>query len=123
MNIQKKKDKFIKRLNKADNGDTVKVINFKRKHFKEDLSTSVGFGWQDLKEDPKAFYKWLLIENYDIHMTPTSFDNDFGVAITLTKYVPEKSNSTQKTQSYKEYLQDSTPTISFDKWLLRFMKK
>ena len=85
MDVQKKKDKFIKRLNKAENGDTVKVINLKRKHFKEDLSTSVGFGWQDLKEDPKEFYKWLITEDYDVHMVPTSFDDKFGVAITLKK--------------------------------------
>jgi len=85
MDVQKKKDKFIKRLNKAENGDTVKVINFKRKHFKDDLSTSVGFGWQDLKEDPKEFYKWLITEDHDVHMVPTSFDDEFGVAITLKK--------------------------------------
>ena len=83
MNVQKKKDKFLKRMEKAGCGDTVKVINFKRKHFKEDLSTSVGFGWQDLKEDPKEFYKWLITEDYDVHMEPTTFDGEFGVAITL----------------------------------------
>lgn len=85
MNVQKKKNKFLKRLEKAKNGDTVKVINFKRKHFKEDLSTSVGFGWQDLKEDPKAFYKWLITEDYDVHMVPTNDEDGFGVKVTLTK--------------------------------------
>jgi hypothetical protein len=86
MNIQKKKDKFLNRLEKAENGDTVKVINFKRKHFKEDLSTSVGFGWQDLKEDPKEFYKWLITEDHDVHMEPNfGEDGEFGVSITLTK--------------------------------------
>lgn len=85
MNLQKKKDTFLKRLKKAKNGETVKVINFKRKHFKEEMSTSVGFGWQDLKKDPKAFYKWLLIEDYNVHMVPTKDEDGFGVAITLTK--------------------------------------
>jgi hypothetical protein len=85
MNVQKKKDKFKKRFDKAESGDTVKVINFKRKHFKEDLSTSKGFGWQDLKEEPKEFYKWLITEGYDIHMEPTTIDDDFGVEITMTK--------------------------------------
>jgi len=86
MNIQKKKNKFLKRLGKAKNGESVKVINFKRKHFKKNLSTSKGFGYQDLKEDPKEFYKWLITEDYDIHMEPNMSDEDeFGVAITLTK--------------------------------------
>ena len=86
MNVNKKKDKFLKRLGKAKNGDTVKVINFKRKHFKKEMTTSFGFGVQDLKDDPKEFYKWLIIGDYDIHTEPT-FDDDFGVMITMKKVV------------------------------------
>jgi hypothetical protein len=85
MNVQKKKEKFLNRLEKAENGETVKVINLKKKHFKDDLSTSVGFGWQDLKEEPKEFYKWLITEDHNIHMVPTNEDGEFGVEITLTK--------------------------------------
>ena len=85
MNVQKKKEKFLKRLEKAENGETVKVINLKKKHFKDDLSTSVGFGWQDLKEEPKEFYKWLITEDHNIQTVPTNEDGEFGVKITLTK--------------------------------------
>lgn len=85
MNLEKKKNNFIKRLVKAKKGDVVKVINFKRKDFKKEMSTSVGFGWQDLNDDPKAFYKWLLISDYNIHMIPTTDETGFGVKVTMIK--------------------------------------
>ena len=86
MNVQKKKDKFLKRLGEAQIDETVKVITFKRKHFNDELSTSAGFGFQDLKDEPKEFYKWLLSEDYNIEMRPNGRgDNNLSVDITLVK--------------------------------------
>jgi len=86
MNVQNKKEKFLKRLGESKSGETVKVINFKRKHFNENLTTSVGFGVQDLKDEPKEFYKWLITEDYDVKMEPTkNMKKGFGVLVTLIK--------------------------------------
>ena len=86
MDVQKKIEKFNKRMDKAQSGETVKVIQFKRKHFKDTLSTSVGFGYQDLKEDGKAFMKFLLTNDIDVSMSPTGMgEEDFGVLVTTIK--------------------------------------
>ena len=85
MNLQKKKDKFLKRLEEAENGETVKVIVFKRKHFKDEMSTNKGFGFQDMKDDSKEFYKWLLINDYDVQMVPSGNADDFSLSVTLVK--------------------------------------
>ena len=85
MNVQKKIDKFEKRMGKAKTGKTVKVIQFKRKHFNETLSTSVGFGYQDLKEDAKEFFKYLITNDVNISMTPNRVGGDFGVLVTTVK--------------------------------------
>tara|TARA_Y100000389_G_C17379378_1_gene473462 strand:+ start:604 stop:870 length:267 start_codon:yes stop_codon:yes gene_type:complete len=86
MNVQKKIDKFEKRMDKAKTGKTVKVMQFKRKHFKDTLSTSVGFGYQDLKEDSKEFFKYLITNDVDISMTANSDGDDFGVLVTTVKH-------------------------------------
>ena len=86
MNVQKKKDKFLKRLEEANAGDTVKVIKLKRKHFKDTLTSELGFGHQDLKEDSKEFFKWLVTEDYNFTTTPiTDKKGDFGVLIEMVK--------------------------------------
>jgi hypothetical protein len=87
MNIEKKKTKFLKRLRKANIGDTVTIIKFKRKHFNDTLSTQHGFGFQDMKEGPKDFYRWLMNLGYDFKTNPTNINSpeDFGVVITLIK--------------------------------------
>jgi endonuclease YncB( thermonuclease family) len=86
MNVEKKIEKFEKRMGKAQMCETVKVIQFKRKHFKDTLSTSVGFGYQDLKEDAKEFFKYLITNDVDISMTPNSNGDDFGVLVTTVKH-------------------------------------
>jgi hypothetical protein len=85
MDIEKKKIKFQKRFDKANAGDTVKVIEFKRKHFKKELSTNVGFGIQDLKEDAREFFTWMVTEKLDFKVGPTSMGSDFGVMVTVVK--------------------------------------
>ena len=88
MNIEKKKKKFFKRLAKACAGDVVKVIKLKRKHFKDSLSTDVGFGWQDLKSDTKEFYGWLITEGIEFKTEPIKTNpDDFSVLITTIKTV------------------------------------
>lgn len=87
MNVEKKKTKFMKRLSKSNVGDVVTVIKFKRKHFNETLSNPMGFGFQDMKDEPKEFYRWIMTLGYDIHTNPINISNpkDFGVEITLIK--------------------------------------
>jgi regulatory protein YycI of two-component signal transduction system YycFG len=86
MDVQKKIEKFKKRYEEADSGQTVKVIEFKRKHFKESLSTSVGFGYQDMKDDAKDFFKWMVTEGIDFDMVPdASSQEDFSVLVNTVK--------------------------------------
>jgi len=86
MDIQKKKNKFQKRYDNAEKGATVKVIEFKRKHFKEELSTTVGFGYQDLKEDSREFFNWMIVEKMDFNIQPTDQSQEnFTVLVTVTK--------------------------------------
>lgn len=86
MNIEKKKIKYQKRYDKAEKGETVKVIEFKRKHFKEQLSTTVGFGYQDLKEDSKEFFNWMIAEKMDFNIQPTDQSQEnLTVLVTVTK--------------------------------------
>ena len=86
MDIIKKKEKFLERLRSSKFGETVKVIKFKRKHFKPELSTDFGFGVQDLKSEPKEFYNWLIASGYDISVSPQSLNPlDFNVLITVEK--------------------------------------
>jgi cystathionine beta-lyase family protein involved in aluminum resistance len=84
MNVQKKIEKFQKRYDNAESGQTVKVIEFKRKHFKDTLSTSVGFGYQDMKEDAKDFFKWMINEDIEFDMIPST-EEDFSVLVNTVK--------------------------------------
>jgi hypothetical protein len=85
MNVKKKKEKFKKRLEEAENGATVKVIEFKRKHFKDELSTDRGFGHQDMKEDAKEFFKWMINEDIEFTMEPSGGREDFSVMVNTVK--------------------------------------
>lgn len=86
MNIEKKKKKFQKRYDKASQGDTVKVVTFKRKHFNDELAQTNGFGFQDLKDDAKELYKWMICEDMNIVISPNSLGNtDFSVTVTVKK--------------------------------------
>jgi len=87
MNIIKKKEKFLARYDKASVGEQVKVVTFKRKHFNDELSTNMGFGYQDMKEDTKEFFNWLIAEGYDPHLTPdyTNGYSDFKIRVLTTK--------------------------------------
>ncbi len=87
MNIEKKKSKFIKKVNSAIKNDKVTAITFKRKHFNDNLSYGdFGVGIQDLKPDAKEFYKWLIIEDWDINFEPIMLDPD-NIKIKLTVIV------------------------------------
>ena len=86
MNIEKKKKKFQKRYDKASIGDTVKVVKFKRKHFNDELAQTNGFGFQDLKDEAKELYRWMMCENMDIVISPDSLGTtDFSVTVTVKK--------------------------------------
>lgn len=86
MNIQKKKEKFQKRYDEASVGDTVKVVKFKRHHFKDELAQTNGFGVHDLKEDARELYRWMITENMDIIVSPLSTNaEDFSVLVTVEK--------------------------------------
>lgn len=86
MNIEKKKAKFQKRYDKACIGDTVKVVKFKRSHFKDELAQTNGFGVHDLKSDAREFYNWMICENLDIVVAPISTNSqDFSVLVTVQK--------------------------------------
>jgi len=87
MKVEKKKVKFLNRLEKAQHGDVLDVIHFKRKHFKKEVANpNIGFGFDDMRDGPKCFYRWLICENYDIKTKPTFEPNgDFGIIITMTK--------------------------------------
>jgi|AntAceMinimDraft_10_1070366.scaffolds.fasta_scaffold355340_2 hypothetical protein len=87
MKVEKKQLKFLNRLEKAQPGDVVDIIHFKRKDFKKEVANpNLGFGYDDLRGGPKYFYRWLICENYDIRTKPAFEGNgDFGIIITMTK--------------------------------------
>ncbi len=89
MNVEKKKQKFLNKFNNASCGQEVKVVTFKRHHFNEELSTSVGFGYQDMKDDAKELYKWLLVNDYSV-ITEPDFSKgieDFRMIVSVKKTV------------------------------------
>lgn len=88
MNVEKKIQKFKNRFELAKPGETVKVVKLKRKHFKPELSNSVGFGFEDLNPDSRQLFKWLINEEFEFKTTPIgNSPDDFGVLITTTKPV------------------------------------
>lgn len=87
MNVEKKKEKFLNKFEMASCGQEVKVVTFKRKHFKAELSTSLGFGYQDMKDDAKELYNWLIANNFNIITTPdfSKGFEDFRMIVTVKK--------------------------------------
>jgi len=89
MNVEKKKQKFLNKLEMASCGQEVKVVTFKRHHFNAQLSTSVGFGYQDMKDDAKELYNWLITNNYRVITIPDfsrGFE-DFRMIVSVKKTV------------------------------------
>ena len=87
MNVEKKKQKFLNRLEMASCGQEVKVATFKRHHFNNELSTSLGFGYQDMKDDARELYNWLIINDYRV-ITKPDFSKgfeDFRMVISVKK--------------------------------------
>lgn len=89
MNVEKKKQKFLNRFNNASCGQEVKVVTFKRHHFNAQLSTSIGFGYQDMKDDAKELYKWLLANDYKVITIPdySKGIEDFRMIVSVKKTV------------------------------------
>jgi hypothetical protein len=86
-NINKKIEKYLNKYQKAAKGEKVKVVTFKRNDFTKNLSTTVGFGYQDLKNKPKEIIKWLISENTDFIVEPVKIDSndDFKVNVSVIK--------------------------------------
>jgi hypothetical protein len=89
MNVEKKKQKFLNRFNNASCGQEVKVVTFKRHHFNAQLSTSIGFGYQDMKDDAKELYKWLLANDYKVITIPdySKGTENFRMIVSVKKTV------------------------------------
>lgn len=87
MNVEKKKQKFLNKFETASCGQEVKVVTFKRKHFKPELSTSLGFGYQDMKDEARELYNWLITNNFNIITTPDFSKGleDFRMIVTVKK--------------------------------------
>jgi hypothetical protein len=69
---------FTKAKNKIDKSDEKRVLvtKFKRRHFKKNLSTSMGFGFQDMRKTPKNLLKNLTCQGYEIELIPLSIGMD-----------------------------------------------
>ena len=82
--LDKKIIKFMKRHCEAVKNDenTTHVMTLKKKHFKSELSNPKGFGFQDLKEKPKAFVTKLITQGFDLSFNPVSTDDRMTVTIT-----------------------------------------
>jgi len=90
MNVEKQIAKFKERHAKAieDCQGDVEVITLERKHFKDTLTQSNGFGFQDLKKKPRKLISQLMADGYDLAFTPSSKNmnaSDFGLKITASK--------------------------------------
>ena len=87
MNVEKKKQKFLNRLEMASCGQEVKVAPFKRHHFNNELSTSLGFGYQDMKDDARELYNWLITNDYRVITIPdfSKGFEDFRMVISVKK--------------------------------------
>lgn len=88
MNVEKRiesfKEKFNKSLsNRNESGEIepVKVIKLTKKHFKKELSTNIGFGFQDLKKKPKQLISKLVCDGYNLNFTPVSGE---GMSVLVT---------------------------------------
>lgn len=85
--LDKKVNKFMKRHCEAveNDSDTTHVMTLKKKHFNSDLSDSRGFGFQDLKDKPKAFVTKLISEGFDLSFIPESVDEMIVTVTAKTK--------------------------------------
>jgi hypothetical protein len=63
----------------------VHVTTFSREDFNEELSTSMGFGYQDLKEKPKKLFNKLICEGYDVEIIPNMDEDGFSTDIYVEK--------------------------------------
>ena len=89
MNVEKKKQKFLSKFNTVCYGQEVKVVTFKRHHFNNELSSSVGVGYQDMKDDARELYNWLITNNYRVITMPDfskGFD-DFRIIVSVKKTI------------------------------------
>lgn len=89
MNVEKQLAAFKEKHAKAikDCQGDVEVITLERKHFKDTLSQSNGFGFQDLKKKPRKFVTSLMAEGYDLAFTPVGKPtaSNFSLKITASK--------------------------------------
>ena len=87
MNVEKKKQKFLNKLEMATCGQEVKVATLKRHHFNNELSTSLGFGYQDMKDDARELYNWLITNDYRVITIPdfSKGFEDFRMVISVKK--------------------------------------
>jgi len=72
--LEETKQKVQEKKEEMKNSSKIKVKRFKRKHFKEELSVTNGFGFQDLKNKPNKLVKELMTRGYDIHIEPVSIN-------------------------------------------------
>jgi len=78
--------KQIKRkIKKNDSKGPIKILSLKRKHFKKTLSTSVGFGFQDMKQAPKKLITKLMCENMDLQFIPNGNRSAMNVDIFVNR--------------------------------------
>jgi hypothetical protein len=70
--LEKTEQKVQDKKEELKSSSKVKVKRFKRKHFKSELSTTQGFGFQDMKKKPRKLVQELMIRSYDIHIEPVS---------------------------------------------------
>jgi len=75
-----KVSKLLKKLNKkykkAKTGETIEVCKLERHNFNKELSTDIGFGYQDLKEDVKDLFVELTSLGHDFEVLTTNIDKE-----------------------------------------------
>jgi hypothetical protein len=75
MNVDKKLEKLEDKIKEIKDSKKVKVVSLTRKHFKKQLSTSMGIGYQDMKKKPKKLFNSLINKGYNIHTEPVNVSN------------------------------------------------
>ena len=69
---------------KLEKSDELKV-SFDRDDFNEELSTNMGWGFQDLKPQFRTVVTELVKKNYNLDFFPTFTEKGFGVDIVIKK--------------------------------------